>query len=65
MATQRDRDTGRGPGDKEGRDWSYAIARQGMPKTVSKPPEDGKRGEGVPYQFQREHGSANTLISTV
>lgn len=61
MKTQRH--GGRMPSDDEGRDWSYAATCQGMKKIANKPLKDRKRVEGFPYRFQREHGSANTLIS--
>ena len=42
--------------------WRDASARQGMPKITSEPQEARKR-QRIPYSFQREYCSIDTLIS--
>ena len=44
-------------------DWSNGSTSQETSKIAVKPPEARGRHLMFPYWFQREHGSANTLIS--
>lgn len=51
------------PCDEEGRDWSTAVASQGMPRIARSHQELQRGKKGLCHWFQREHASADTLTS--
>ena len=55
-------DTGRTPGEDEGRDQSYAAVSQGTPVMPVNLQKLGRGQEGFSYRSQRENGPANTSI---
>lgn len=59
--TERDKQTAEGQVQEQ--DWGDASAGQGTPRAAHQPPGARKRQGRTPDRFQRQHGTADALIS--